>query len=76
MVDPAYWVTRILAICRTVTILGGIPRRSINRIHYLRLSSSTGIRRRFSATELRFSAVLAARRLAVVRGTSYVIMAD
>ena len=65
----------MLAIYRMVAILGGIPRWSINKIHCLRLSSCTGVRRRFSAIELRYGAVLAVRRLAVVWGTLYVFIA-
>ena len=59
-----------------VAILGGIPRWSINKIHYLRLSSCAGIRRRFGAIEPRYSVVPAARRLAVVWGTLYIVIVD
>ena len=73
--DPARRVARIPAICRMIAILNGIPRQSIDRIHYLRLSSCAGIRRRFDAIEPRFSVMPAIQRLAVVRDISYVVMA-
>ena len=75
VVNPVHRVARIPAICRTTAIFGGILRQSINRIHCLRLSSYAGVRRQFDAIEPRFSVMPAMRRLAVVRGTSYIVVA-
>ena len=57
-----------------VAILDGIPRWSINRIHYLRLSSYIGVRRRFKAAEPRYGLMPLTRRLTVFRDTSYALL--
>ena len=75
MVDLKRCATRRRTISRTTAILGGIPRRSIDRIHCTRLSSSVGVRRRFSEIEPSLDCIPVTRRCSVLRVTSYAFAA-
>ena len=75
LIGPVRCVASKLAICYTIAILGGIPRRSINRIHCLRLSSYIAVRLRFNIIETRFSWIPLTRHYAVVLAILYILVA-
>lgn len=64
-----------LVISRTIAILGGISRRSIDRIHCTRLSSSIGVRRRFLEIESSLDDILVICRCNMLCVTSYAFAA-
>lgn len=75
MVDLKRCATRRRVISRTIAILGGVPRRFIDNVHCIRLSSSVGVRRRFFEIGPSFDGIPVIRRCRGFRGTSYAFAA-